>query len=1019
MEPRVLRPRGCNAMDPGGFSPPVMSPGVGLGSDPDDQARMRRQPPSGFVWLCAWLVGLSAPLQGGGPVTVRGRVTDPTGLAVANAVVTATAVDRTLPPAAVPAAGVSARSDSSGTYILMLPSPGEYRVAFDLEGFERLARIVTADTATVTLDVRLELAAIPQTIRVTQAAENDPERESKPGEVVFPADALDRVPVGRSPERAADMAPGVSARGPNNALVMAGAFSYGNLFLVDGLPANENTRGQSRPFFIQDAVLETRVSTGSVPAEYGRFQGGVIQTITRSGGNTVSGSLRVTITNDNWRALTPYRGDQTLNRRVPTWEAVIGGPAVRHRLYYFGAALGSRLEQGRTLAYTRGNYTYADRELKYQLKGTWTPAKSHTLRAGYFGVDSKRTNASAGPVMDAASLYDSESPESLAGASYAAVIHPRLLAEARYSRRALTYSGSGARDVSLEGGTPIWDRSRSDARFNSPQGCAACPGSEDERRNQDAGASVWLSLPSTRAGAHELIAGVDAIQDTRRTNAYQSGSSYRVRATRAIIAGDSIYPVLLPDRTTWIYWQPVAQQAAGNDLRTYSAFVSDTWRPAGRLTIKAGLRYDVHDAIDSAGAPAVHDSTWSPRLAAAWDPAGGGAWLVSGGWSRYVSSINSNVADAASAAGRPATYVYDYLGPAINGGAAALTPPHDALRQLFTWFLAPGATRVPRSAPVIPGVNVRMDPALGPLDAREIAMGASRRLGTRGSFRADGIFRRYRHFYATRRDTATGTVTGPGGTAYDLALITNAGTDATRDYSALLVQANYRPSPRLQLFGSYTLAWTEGNVDGEDAAVGPTMVLTGDYPEYRAAEWNAPSGPLATDQRHKMRLWGTWDLPVPRGAGRLVLGAVQRFETGLAWSAVGNINPRAYVGNPGYRTPPTSVQYFFGPRGEYRTDTLSATDLSLNWSRRIPGARRGQAFVRAVLVNAFNRAAATRVNKTILTRNDSAVYQAFDPFAGTPVPGLHYGLGSDFGEPIGPFDYQAPREFSISLGVRF
>ena len=121
-------------------------------------------------------------------------------------------------------------------------------------------------------------------------------------------------------------------------------------------------------------------------------------------------------------------------------------------------------------------------------------------------------------------------------------------------------------------------------------------------------------------------------------------------------------------------------------------------------------------------------------------------------------------------------------------------------------------------------------------------------------------------------------MTSPQGTAYDLALITNATTDATRTYKGLLAQASYRPSARIQLFGSYTLAWTDGNVDGEDAAVGPTMVMTGDYPEYREIEWNAPSGPLATDQRHKMRLWGTWELPVPRGAGRFYLGLVQRSK---------------------------------------------------------------------------------------------------------------------------------------------
>jgi hypothetical protein len=981
---------------------------------------MTNAPRAGLLLLCALLLGLPALVRAGGPGSVSGRITDPTGLPVANAVVTAVATQQIQdsPPGAS-GRGLTARSDSNGVYQLRVPSDGAYRVTFEFEGFERQVHTVTVTSETATLDVRLQLAAIPQTIKVTQAAADDPERELKPGEVVFPADTMERTPIGRGPERAADMAPGVSGRGPNNALVMAGAFSYGNLFLVDGLPANENTRGLSRPFFIQDAVLETRVTTGSVPAEYGRFQGGVVQTITRSGGNAVAGSIRVTVTNDDWRALTPYRGDQTLNRRVPAWEAVIGGPAVKNRLYYFGAALGSKLEQGRTLAYTRGNYTYSDRELKYQVKGTWTPSTSHTFRASYFGIDSSRTNASSGTVMDTASLYDNESPEWLTGASYNTMVGPRLLAEAHYSRRSLTYSGSGSLDTSLEGGTPVWDRSRSDARFNSPQGCAICPGSEDDRDNQDIGASAWFSLPPSRTGTHELTAGIDAFQESRRTNAYQSGSSYRVRATRSVIAGDTIYPVFLPDRTTWIYWQPVVEDALGNDLRTYSAFLSDTWRPSGRLTIKAGLRYDLNDDRDSAGELAVHDATWSPRLSAAWDPSGRGRWLLSGGWSRYVSSVNSNVADAASAAGRPATYVFDYLGPAINASGAATTLTHDALRQLFDWFLAAGTARVPRSAPVIPGVNVRMDDGLGALDAREVAAGVSRRLGSRGSARVDGIYRRYLNFYATRRDISTGKVTGPQGATYDLALITNAATDATRTYKGVLIQAHYRPTARLQLYGSYTVAWTEGNVDGEDAAVGPTMVMTGDYPEYRELAWNAPAGPLATDQRHKMRLWGTWDLPLPKGTGRWSLGLVQRLETGLAWSAVGNINPRAYVINPGYVAPPTAVPYFFSARGAFRTDTVSATDLSLNWLHQVPGTKKAQAFVRAVLVNAFNRSAAIRLNKTVLTRNDSAAYLAFNPFIESPVQGVHYGFGTDFGQPISPFDYQAPREFSFSFGIRY
>ena len=111
------------------------------------------------------------------------------------------------PPSAASGRGVTARSDGNGAYVLKVPSAGEYRVAFEYEGFERQVHTITVTSDDATLDVRLELAAIPQTIKVTQSADDNPERESKPGEVVFPADALERTPIGRGPERAADMAP--------------------------------------------------------------------------------------------------------------------------------------------------------------------------------------------------------------------------------------------------------------------------------------------------------------------------------------------------------------------------------------------------------------------------------------------------------------------------------------------------------------------------------------------------------------------------------------------------------------------------------------------------------------------------------------------------------------------------------------------------------------------------------------------------------------------------------------------
>ncbi|MEW5981124.1 MAG: carboxypeptidase regulatory-like domain-containing protein [Acidobacteriota bacterium] len=942
---------------------------------------------------------------------VAGRVTDPTGLALPGVTITASG----------PGQAASARSDADGRYVLTL-APGEYRLTYTIAGFEpRLAILVVRPTAVTTHDVRLELASIPQTVQVAAATDSPADRWPILGEFVIPGPEADPLPDEWSAESAALFAPGVTSAGSSGAISMAGAFSYGNLFLVDGLVATENTGGRSRPFFIQSAVQETRVTSGAVPTEYGRFQGGVVNTITRSGGNSLSGSLRIGLTNDQWRALTPYRGDATLNQRVPTWEGVIGGPLVRNRLFYFGAVQRGSTQQQRTLSYTRGHYLYESRQLKVQAKGTWTPATSQTLRVNYFRVETTRKNASTGTVMDATSLYDVDAPEWLAGVDYQTGFGGRTLMEVRYSARRLATRGVGSSTTSLVAGTPIWDRSRSDARFNSPTGCAVCPGSGDERNNSDVSAKVVVAPGTGWLGSHEFLAGVDLFQDTRQTNAYGSGSGYRVRATRSIVTGGHVYPVFLPDRTTWIYWQPVLTTAEGNDLRTYSAFAADTWRPNRFLTLKGGIRFDLNDARDSVGARAVLDAAWSPRVALSWDPTGRGQWILSGAWSRYVTSINSNVADAASPGGRPATFVYDYLGPAVNQqGTSALVDSPAALRVLFDWFLSGAGTgRATRSAPVIPGVNVRMDPELGPLEARELLAGVARQFGRLGSIRVEGVWRQYLSFYAFRRDKTTGQITTAPGVVRDVALVTNATTDVARRYRAVQIVAAWRPSRGVRASAVYTLASLVGNVDGEDANVGPTMVATLDYPEYRGLAWNAPSGPLAVDRRHRLRVWATWSPRVPGWLGSVSVGLVQRLESGLAWSAVGSINPRAYVANPGYATPPTSVSYYFSPRGAYRTDTLDSTDLSLNWSRPLPGAPRGRWFARAVLMNALNRSAVLRVNRTVLTRNDSTALQAFNPFTQTPIRGVHYEYGVDFGKPVSPFAYQPPREFSVSFGVRY
>ena len=81
-----------------------------------------------------------------------------------------------------------------------------------------------------------------------------------------------------------------------------------NLFLINGVTVSENLRGQPYDLYIEDAIQETTIATAGISAEYGRFGGGVVNVITKSGGNLFSGSFRDTLLNDDWRALDTIRG---------------------------------------------------------------------------------------------------------------------------------------------------------------------------------------------------------------------------------------------------------------------------------------------------------------------------------------------------------------------------------------------------------------------------------------------------------------------------------------------------------------------------------------------------------------------------------------------------------------------------------------------------------------------------------------------------------------------------------------
>jgi outer membrane receptor protein involved in Fe transport len=425
---------------------------------------------------------------------------------------------------------------------------------------------------------------------------------------------------------------------------------------------NENIRGQAFDLFIEDAIQETTTATAGVSAEYGRFSGGVVNVLTKSGGNDFSGSARVTFNNQDWQEKTPLTTTLT-DDIVPTYEVTLGGPVVRDRLWFFLAARDRELNETANTAALRdaaGNirpgtnnpFSRVEDQQRYEGKLTATITPRHSLLGSYSEIDTLQDGNSFLTILDSASLVDRELPQKLWSVNYTGTLTDSLLLTAQYSEREFAFIGSGATSTDLIAGTLLIDRV-SGGRYHSPTFCGVCK--PEERDNTNALAKVSYFLSTGGLGSHDLVAGYDTFEDIRKADNHQSGSDWRILGTGVTILSDgTILPIFLGPGTgatpradsTFIQFDPILQSSQGTSFKTNSLFANDTWRFSDRLTLNLGLRYDKNDGQDAAGKKVADDSNLSPRLAATYDARGNGHLVVHASYGQYVAALANSIGDS-------------------------------------------------------------------------------------------------------------------------------------------------------------------------------------------------------------------------------------------------------------------------------------------------------------------------------------------------------------------------------------
>lgn len=275
-----------------------------------------------------------------GTATISGTVTDESKSVVAGVSIVLTHVATNT--------NYMATTDTAGFYTVPGVAVGAYTVTAEANGFKKSVRtgitVQVDDHATV--DLALEVGAVSESVEVQSAAAMVDTSSATVGKVVESTQVLELPLNGRNGMSLVELTPnarantvapaGFADRGfAVSAFSVNGGPSGTNELIVDGTTNVNLRQGDLNSNLNADQLQEFKVQSGVNSAEYNFTLGGVINMVTKSGTNSIHGTLYEFLRNDDldakdFFALTkaPYKYNQ--------YGGTVGGPLKKNKLFYFG-----------------------------------------------------------------------------------------------------------------------------------------------------------------------------------------------------------------------------------------------------------------------------------------------------------------------------------------------------------------------------------------------------------------------------------------------------------------------------------------------------------------------------------------------------------------------------------------------------------------------------------------------------------------------------------------------------------
>jgi hypothetical protein len=843
--------------------------------------------------------------------TVQGKVIDQQGGVLPGVTVTLTG----------PRGAQTTATDGQGEFRFMGVPPAAYVVKVELSGFlpQEKDSVIVGMGKTLLVDFSLKVGGVTEKVEVVGTA-STVDVKSSATETSLSSDLLTLMPI-YSPTATGllNAAPGI-----NSSSAYGGQSSYGNALLLDGVDTRDPEGGSAWTFFNQNLIEEIQIGGLGAPAEYGGFTGGVVNTITKSGGNLFTGLFSTRYTSGKLAgsnvsadilAQNPSLGQADITNKLVDYTVQAGGPIKKDKAFFFAS-----------IQRYSANYdpigprtTSTDVSPRFNAKVTLQPTASDNLMLGVqydqYNVTGRVGWWSATQATDSATVTE-DAPEWVWNIQWRKVIGSTTLLETKFTG----YTGYYYLDP-IDPRPPTYD-----GLTGEYGGGGGGLYYADRSRNQ---ANVSLTKYAEKFGHHSLKFGAE-IERSHVRSQYQPYGP----------AGFYVYsyPGYPSYRISYGY------DVQGDNHR-FSTFAQDQWS-VGRLTLNLGLRLDHIRGYSPVLKKDVYTpaNAWGPRVGAAFDLTGKGTTVLKGFWGKYFEGTASAFYTQATPGLQDYTSTEilsngslgspDIKTPAVIYGIDSnikhpeITEFNVAFEQQFTKNVRFTATAIWRDTTNF--VNNVIDGAQWTAIQQTNAL-------TKQPYTAY----KWANSSTTSSDFLIRNVAGyqyraPGGTVIGTA-------DPTRTYKGLMMVLTRSLRNRWGYQLSYVLSKAEGSVD--NSGFGAWLQGSG---------WASPNtglinnfGELTNSRRHEIKAYFDYQIPV----AEVMLSAIYNGLSGRPFT------PYVQLGSSTLNLPGSSRrQIFLEPRGTEKNDFYHNIDLRAEKVLKFGVHRFG---VYAEIANLFNTATIT------------------------------------------------------------